>query len=139
MASFRGAEQNIEMEQAKPHRPAFFNLLQIGMPVGAVTSILHRVTGVVLALGVPFAVYLLDRSLQGPQAYARVIGLLDTWICRGAAILLVWALAHHALAGVRHLLGDIDVGSQLRAARRSAWMVNVGALAVTLLAAGALL
>ena len=51
---------------------------------------------------------------------------------------LAWALAHHALAGVRHLLSDVDVGAGLRSARRSAWAVNLAALAVTLLAAGAL-
>jgi succinate dehydrogenase / fumarate reductase cytochrome b subunit len=38
------------------------------MPVSALTSIMHRVTGVLLALGIPFGVYLLDRSLQGPEA-----------------------------------------------------------------------
>jgi succinate dehydrogenase / fumarate reductase cytochrome b subunit len=48
-------------------------------------------------------------------------------------------LAHHSLAGIRHLLSDVDVGSQLHAARRSAWIVNVGAVVVALLAAGVLL
>jgi succinate dehydrogenase / fumarate reductase cytochrome b subunit len=43
------------------------------------------------------------------------------------------------LAGIRHLLSDIDIGSQLPAARRTAWIVNLGGLAVALLAAGALL
>jgi succinate dehydrogenase / fumarate reductase cytochrome b subunit len=46
-------------------------------------------------------------------------------------------LAHHLLAGIRHLLSDIDIGSQLPAARRSAWIVNFGGAAVALLAAGA--
>jgi len=43
------------------------------------------------------------------------------------------------LAGTRHLLSDGDIGSQLRTARRSAWIVNLGGVAVALLAAGALL
>jgi succinate dehydrogenase / fumarate reductase cytochrome b subunit len=47
-------------------------------------------------------------------------------------------LAHHLMAGVRHLLSDIDVGAHLPAARRSAWVVNVGALVVALIAAGVL-
>ena len=45
-------------------RPVFFNLVQIQMPVGALTSITHRVTGIVLVLGIPYGVYLLDLSLQ---------------------------------------------------------------------------
>ena len=130
------------MEQAavsELKRPVFFNLLQIQMPVGALTSITHRVTGVVLALAIPFTVYVLDLSLQGPQDYERAIVLLGHPVARGALLVLAWALAHHLLAGVRHLLSDIDVGSQLRAARRSAWAVNLGGLAVALLAAGVLL
>lgn len=118
-------------------RPVFFNLLQIQLPVGALTSIAHRVTGLILALGIPICIYLLDLSLQGPQSYARVTGLLDNWAMRGAAILFAWALAHHSLAGVRHLLSDIDIGSQLSAARRTAWIVNLGGVAVALAAAGA--
>jgi succinate dehydrogenase / fumarate reductase cytochrome b subunit len=90
-----------------------------------------------LALGVPFGIHLLDLSLQGPQSYARVIALFDNSALRIAAILFVWVLAHHLLAGIRHLLSDIDIGSQLPAARRSAWIVNFGGAAVALLAAGA--
>lgn len=123
----------------KKRRPVFFNFLQIQLPVGALTSIAHRVTGVLLALGIPFSIYLLDRSLQGPQSYAQVTGLLDNWALRAGAIAFAWALAHHSLAGVRHLLSDIDIGSQLPAARRSAWIVNVGGVAVALATAGVLL
>ena len=127
------------MADARKRRAVFFNLLQIQMPVGALTSITHRATGIVLALGVPFGIYLLDISLQDPQGYARVSGWLDAFVFRAAAVLSVWILAHHVLAGIRHLLSDIDIGSQLPAARRSAWIVNLGGIAVALLAAGMLL
>ncbi|WP_420872246.1 succinate dehydrogenase, cytochrome b556 subunit [Cupriavidus necator] len=50
------------------------------------------------------------------------------------AIVHTWALAHHLFAGVRHLLSDIDIGSQLTAARRSAWIVNLGGIGVAVLA-----
>lgn len=120
-------------------RPVFLNLFRIRMPVGALTSIMHRMTGVILVLGIPFGVLLLDRSLQGPQAYAEVIGLFDSLAIRIAVIASVWALAHHLLAGIRHLFSDIDIGSQLPAARSSAWIVNLAGLAVALLAAGVLL
>lgn len=119
-------------------RAVFFNLAQIQMPVGAVTSITHRITGVLLAVGIPFSVYILDQSLHSPQSYARVLELFDLWIFKVVTLVFIWALAHHLLAGVRHLLSDIDIGSLLPAARRSAWIVNIGGLAIALLAAGAL-
>jgi succinate dehydrogenase / fumarate reductase cytochrome b subunit len=124
---------------SRRRRPVFFNLARIQMPVGALTSITHRVTGIFLALGVPFGIYLLDLSLQGPQSYARVTGLFDDVAFRIVAIFFIWVLAHHVLAGIRHLLSDVDIGSQLPAARRSAWVVNVGGIAITVLALGALL
>lgn len=127
------------MTASKRRRPVFFNLVQIQMPVGALTSIAHRVTGIFLAIGVPFSIYLLDLSLQGPQSYIQIVSLFHTLAFRCAAIVFVWVLAHHLLAGTRHLLSDVDIGSQLHIARRSAWIVNLGGLAVTLLAAGALL
>ncbi len=128
------------MPQNTPvRRPVFFNLMQIQMPVGSVTSILHRITGVLLALGIPASLYLLQLSLQGPAGYAQVAGLSDDWVFKGLAVLMIWALTHHLLAGVRHLLSDIDVGSHLPAARTSAWLVNGCAVLVALLSLGVLL
>ena len=119
-------------------RPAFLNLTQIRMPVGALTSIGHRVAGVLLAAGVPVGAYLLDRSLQNERGFAYVAGLLGHGPVKVALVLVIWALAHHVLAGVRHLLSDFDVCSPLRLARRSAWFVNLGGVVVALFAAGAL-
>lgn len=120
-------------------RPVFLNLTQIRMPVGAITSILHRVTGVLLAAAIPLSIYLLGLSLESAGAYARVAALAASWPFTLVAVVLVWALAHHALAGVRHMLSDVDIGSRLPVARRSAWMVNLGAAGMALLAAGAML
>lgn len=113
-------------------RPVFFNPLQIQMPVGALTSIAHRISGILLALAIPLALYAFSLSLQSPQGYAQVATLLGNAYCKTAGILITWALAHHLLAGTRHLLSDIDIGSRLPAARRSAWLVNIGALIVAL-------
>ena len=127
------------MSVRKLRRPVFFNLTQIQMPVGALTSITHRVTGMILVFAIPASVYFLDLSLQGPAGYARASALLNTAPLKGIIVVLAWALAHHMLAGTRHLLSDIDIGSQLTAARRSAWIVNLGGVAVALLAAGIML
>lgn len=109
------------------------------MPVGALTSIGHRLTGVLLAAGIPLCVYVLDQSLKSEQGFAQVLALFDHMAFKIILIMLTWALAHHLLAGVRHLLTDINVGSTLMRARRSAWGVNLGGVAVALLAAAVLL
>ncbi|MGE5649763.1 succinate dehydrogenase, cytochrome b556 subunit [Noviherbaspirillum sp. UKPF54] len=122
----------------KASRPTFFNLTQIQLPVGACTSIAHRISGMLLAVGTPFGIYLLDLSLRGPQGYARAGALLDRTAIKILLLLFIWALAHHLLAGLRHLLTDIDIGSELRPARASAWAVNCGAAVIALLGIGAL-
>jgi succinate dehydrogenase / fumarate reductase cytochrome b subunit len=119
--------------------PVFLNLAKIQMPVGALTSIAHRIAGVLLAVATPFCIWLLDLSLQGPEGYAKVVATMDGVLVKCALVVSTWALTHHLLAGIRHLLSDIDIGSQLRAARRSAWLVNLGGAGAALLAAGALL
>ena len=130
---------SLAMAVSRTRRPAFFDLTKIQMPVGALTSITHRVTGMLLVVGVPFCIYLLDVSLQGPVGYSQVMTILDQVPVKGVLIVLAWALAHHLLAGTRHLLSDIDIGSQLPAARRSAWVVNLGGVLVALLAAAGML
>ncbi len=119
-------------------RPVFLNLLQIQMPVGAITSFLHRLSGVALAAGVPLLVALLWRSLASEAGFAQVVALLHQSAFQIIVVVLVWALAHHLLAGVRHMLSDINVGSTLHAARRSAWAVNIAGVLVALLALAAL-
>lgn len=124
-------------ERAEP-QVRFFNLTQIQVPVGALTSFTHRVTGIILALGIPSCIYILDLSLESRESYALLASQFDRPVFKAIAVLFIWALAHHLLAGIRHLLSDIDIGSLLPAARRSAWIVNVSGIAVALLAAGAL-
>jgi succinate dehydrogenase cytochrome b subunit len=119
-------------------RPAFLNPLAIKLPVGALTSIGHRVSGVVLAASVPVWVYVWTLSLRDEAGFVRVSELMGHVVVRGALVLFVWALAHHVLAGIRHLLSDVNVGSTLRSARKSAYAANLGGVAIALFAAGLL-
>ncbi|NNG12249.1 MAG: succinate dehydrogenase, cytochrome b556 subunit [Halobacteria archaeon] len=105
--------------------PVFLNLFRIRFPVAAVTSIAHRISGVLLFLFFPLLAWLLDLSLQGPEGYTQALELLQPlWVRLGLA-LIAWSLLHHLLSGIRFLLIDIDVGVSLRTARRSAWAVNI--------------
>lgn len=126
------------MTQQTKKRPVFFDLTKIQMPVGAITSITHRITGILLALGTPVCIYLLGLSLQGPSAYAHAVEWFHRFSFKVLSVLFIWALAHHVLAGVRHLLSDIDIGSHLHAARASAWFVNCAAVTIAVLSVGVL-
>lgn len=119
-------------------RPVFLDLRRIRMPVGALTSIGHRISGAVLAASVPAAAYLFGLSLRDAAGFAQAIALLERFPVKALMVFGVWALAQHALAGVRHLLMDVGIGSPLRVARRSAWCVNLAGLVVAVLAAGVL-
>ena len=113
--------------------PVYLNLLRIRFPVGAVTSIAHRISGLLLLLSLPVLIYLLDLSLQGPSGYEKTLSYLNNcWFEAGLA-LVIWSFMHHLLSGIRFLLIDIEKGVTLRAARSSAWLVNLSAPVLTLL------
>ena len=112
--------------------PVYLNLFRIRFPVGAVTSIAHRISGVLLFLSFPFLVYLLDLSLSGPDGFAAALVWLDHGFVRLASVLIAWSLFHHLLAGIRFLLIDLEQGVTRQTARASAWLVNIAALCCAL-------
>ena len=114
------------MKNKKPDtRPVNLNLLKIRQPVTAIASIGHRISGVFLFLSIPFVIWLLGHSLQGPQGFADVGALLDKGVVKLMVLMLTWSVAHHFFAGIRFLLMDIDIGIELATARTTAMVVNV--------------
>ena len=113
-------------------RPVFLNLLRIRQPPAAVLSIGHRISGVLMVLLLPLLIYLLDLSLRGPGAYARITAWFDGWAGKLLLVALAWMLAHHLLAGIRFLMLDVHWGVERQSARRSAWVVNVLGVLVAL-------
>ena len=113
--------------------PVFLNLAQIRFPIGAIASIAHRVSGVLLFITLPVIALLFDASLRSEQVFASLRKLLSSPLSVVAATVLVWALVHHVLAGVRHLLMDVGVGSELARARASARLVLLAAPVLALL------
>ncbi|MGH8681310.1 MAG: succinate dehydrogenase, cytochrome b556 subunit [Burkholderiales bacterium] len=124
---------------ALPDRPKFLNLLQLSYPPGAIASIGHRVTGVLLAIAAPIAAYVFTRSLATPEGFAEVAHWGRAIPIRLALAVLAAGFAYHLLAGVRHLLMDAGVGSSLRAGRGSAWAVIAAGVVVFVAAAVGLL
>ena len=113
-------------------RPIHLDLLRIRLPVGGVVSILHRISGVLLVLALPYIFVLLQQSLQSPEKFTRVAAHLDSLPGRVIVFTLSILLVHHFLAGIRHLLLDIDIGISRLGGRMGAWLVLSGVLGVSL-------
>jgi succinate dehydrogenase / fumarate reductase cytochrome b subunit len=120
------------MDRFKP-APKFLNLLQIKLPPGGIASIAHRISGVLMFFSIPLVAWLFGLSLQNEQNYQVVLAYLQSLPVRLLSVVLVWSLSHHLLAGLRHLLLDIEIGMDRRQARFSAWLVNLGGLLLTAL------
>lgn len=111
--------------------PKFLNLFHIRFPIGAIASIGHRISGALLLSSIPLLALALESSLSSEAAFESLRTAVDTpwW---GLLLVLVWAAAQHALAGVRHLLMDIGIGSPLGQARTSAWAAILTAAIIAL-------
>ena len=75
--------------------------------------------------------WLFGLSLQGPQGFQAAREQLQSIPLLALSLVLVWSLSHHLLAGIRHLLLDVEIGLDRSSARTSAWFVNAGALVLT--------
>jgi succinate dehydrogenase / fumarate reductase cytochrome b subunit len=117
----------------KRARPINLNLMTIRFPLPAIVSILHRMSGVILFLFIPVVLWVLDYSLT-PEGFDA----LHDWQSNFFAKLVIWgviaALLYHMIAGFRHLLSDVGLGSSLKGARRSAMLVFVISIILVILA-----
>lgn len=116
-------------------RPVYLNLLKIRQPIGAIVSIVHRITGVVLSLLLAPALYAFDLSLRSPADFRHVAEVLSGWSGRLVALLVLWMFAQHLYSGIRLLLLDLNVGVRIDVARRTAWL-TLAASAATVVALG---
>lgn len=112
-------------------RPKFLALHQIRLPLPGIVSILHRVSGAGLFLMLPLLLWLFDRSLGSPVAYDAYRDVVSNPLVKLVLFGLLWAYLHHFCAGIRFLLLDVHVGSDLAAARRSSVVVLVVSIALT--------
>lgn len=108
--------------------PKFLNLLAIRLPPGGVASIGHRISGVLMFLSVPLFAWLFGLSLESEQGFEQALIYLHSTLFQLLILVMVWSLAHHLLAGIRHLLLDADIGVDKSTARLTARIVNFGAL-----------
>jgi succinate dehydrogenase / fumarate reductase cytochrome b subunit len=71
-------------------------------------SILHRVSGGLLFIFLPFLLYLFDQSLTSELSFEVFKGFLSNVIVKLITLALAWAFLFHFCAGVRHLLMDTN-------------------------------
>lgn len=116
-----------------PIRPKHLDLRRIRFPLPAVLSILHRISGALLFLALPWLLWSLQCSLASPETWAELTALFEHWPFKLALFVLLWAFLHHACAGVRYLAIDIGFATGLVQARRSAAWVLWVSLVLTLL------
>ena len=92
------------------------------------TSIAHRITGVVLSVGLVVLVGWLFAAASGAEAYAHASGLLSSAFMK--LLLAGWLVAfcYHLCNGIRHLNWDLGRGLEKSEARRSATLVVVATL-----------
>jgi len=90
----------------KNNRPKNLNLFTIKLPINALVSILHRVSGVVLFIALPLLLLGLNHSFSGDKGYSQITSLLDHWFIKIILVGFSWAFFHHFYAGLRHLAQD---------------------------------
>jgi len=112
-------------------RPKYLDLARIRQPVPAVVSILHRISGAALFLFAGVLLYLFQESLASPESYVRFRAVANHWLAKLFLTGMLWAFLHHFFAGLRYLLIDVDIGSELRTTRAMSWTVLGMSLVLT--------
>lgn len=109
--------------------------LQIYRPqLTSVLSILHRFTGIALAVGTILLVYWLAAAAAGPDSFSRAQNFVGSWL--GILLLFGWSVAlfYHLCNGIRHLFWDAGYGFELPQAYASGWAMVIATGVLTLLA-----
>ena len=125
------AQPEGEAGAARPLSPH----LQVYRPqITSVLSITHRVTGVLLSIGIAGLVAWLAAAAAGPESFAVAREIAGSW--PGLLILFIWSLSlvYHLLNGIRHLVWDTGRGLALTPVRVSGWAVVGGTVILTTLA-----
>lgn len=108
-----------QQSDKKKRRPKNLNLFTIRLPINAVVSILHRVSGMALFIMLPLFILVFQRSVYSEEAYLSLMQVFDTWFLKLLLIGFAWAFFHHFFAGIRHLMQDIHWMTSLQKARFS--------------------
>lgn len=115
----------------KPQRPLSPHLQVYKFQFTMMMSIIHRITGLFLSLGLVIFVYWLYRLATDQNIANQMIGFFQTGL--GMTLLYAWifAFAYHLCNGIRHLFWDVGKGYSIPAVYRSGYMVLLAAVLLT--------
>ncbi|HWA90871.1 MAG TPA: succinate dehydrogenase, cytochrome b556 subunit [Rhizomicrobium sp.] len=94
------------------------------------SSIVHRVTGVGLALGTLLLAWWLIAVASGPEPYQVFRDVAASWLGQFILFGFTWALMFHLLNGIRHLAWDMGYGFTPAKANRNSWIVFILSVAL---------
>ena len=118
----------------KDNRPVNLDFKTLRLPLPAITSILHRISGVIVFGGVFVLLWLLSSSLHSEAGFTDV----QNWLATPLVKLIVWGilagLLYHLIAGVKHLVMDLGIGETLQGANTGAKLVVVISVVAIVLA-----
>ncbi|MFP6793573.1 MAG: succinate dehydrogenase, cytochrome b556 subunit [Pseudomonadales bacterium] len=107
-------------QNSRPINVGIGDLVSFKWPITAISSITHRVAGVVLFIGVAFMLYALDLSLSSEQGFISLKEMMVSPLGKMITWGLLSALGYHFVAGIKHLLMDMGVGETLEGAQFAA-------------------
>ena len=94
---------------------AFKDLPGYRWPLAALVSGMHRASGLVMFLLLPFIIWMFDTSVSSEFSFARFtaafstgLGFVPGWLIKLATLALIWSYLHHFTAGLRHLWMDVS-------------------------------
>jgi len=127
-------------EAAKKNRPQFRNihitqLPNYRLPLAGLVSILHRISGALMFLLLPFILYLLELSITSEISFNNMRNIVSHPFVKLIILALSWAYLHHFSAGIRHLFMDMHMALSKDGSRHSAASVLAISLFLTLLVA----
>jgi len=131
------------MSEIAKQRPVYRNIhvkdiVSYRLPPAGIVSILHRISGAVMFLLMPFIIWMFDTSVSTEFSYERFTaafhaGLfgLPGIVIKVVALGLIWAYLHHFIAGVRHLWMDMTHSVSKQQGKSSAIITLVLGVALT--------
>ena len=116
---------------AQRPRPLSPHLQVYKMMLTFVMSGFHRISGFALYFGIVLLAWWLIAAASGPNAYANVEWFMGSWIGRLVLLGYTWALLHHMLGGIRHLIWDTIHGFEPAEREMLALATLVGSISLT--------
>ena len=115
-------------------RPVYLDVNPANMPLTAVTSILHRISGIVLFVGSAILLCLLGDSLESAEGFEDTVLLMQSGVAKFVVWGIVTALLYHLVAGIRHLGMDLGMGEELETALMGSKIILVVSAVLAVLA-----